>query len=217
MKAIAIWSRNNPVAARIVITCCHIALGFLACYIGLALKKLAIFLPVKIFWISVVAFFIATFMHTTFYSYSVSFGLRKLLDAPILLIGFFMIIASANQPNVNHFIFYSPLRGSFVEEKNTSTNNHKPTFKEVKKQWKELRQMIKKERASAGGIIISVLVGLLLLLLVMSASCSLACDNQGGLAIIVLIAGLAGIFFVIKLILHLLPRKQKPEAATPSS
>jgi hypothetical protein len=202
LKTIANWSRQHFIAARIIIALSHTIIGICATYIGIQLKKNNVFFPTQLFWFFLILFFAVSIYHQQFYSFRLPFYKRKFLDLVILLSGFMMIITTSNQPDTNHLNFYTTLKGSFAERKaNALVPVIKPNGKEVRKQWKELKKEMKAGGASGGSIAIAVVVGLILIALVASASCSLACNNQGALSIIVLLGGLAGIFFIMKAII----------------
>ena len=127
-------------------------------------------------------------------------------------------MALSNQKSPEHFATYTQVQGSF--SKGETDPVVKPSAREIKKQLKELRQFIKKEKPSIGAVIGAIIVGLFLAGLVLSAACSLSCNGHDGLAALVAVGGLVAIFFIMKLILKPRRRPQKDaekDAVKPSN
>jgi hypothetical protein len=184
-------------------------IGICGSYLGVQLNANNIFIPTSVFWFSLILFSGISILHQQLYSSRLSFYKRKLLDLVILLSGFMMIITTSNRPDTNHLNMYTTLQGSFAEKKvSASEPVIKPTGKEVRKQWKELKKEMRATGASGGAIAISVVVGLVLIALVASLACTLACNNQGALSIVVLLGGLAGVFFIMKAIIRSSTRRR---------
>ncbi|MCW3107347.1 MAG: hypothetical protein JWQ09_1853 [Segetibacter sp.] len=201
MKRIAFWSRDHKIAARILIAICHIIIFFLACYVGIGLKENNFFLSPLVFWIFTILSILITILFSKPYA-SFSFSKKKVLDGLILLSSFIMIVSFTNQKNVTLFTSYKTLQGSFSEKNtNVSEPKSKPSIKELKKQLKELKRMVKRDEASAGGIILAILLGAGLSALILAGACSLSCDGNGGLAVLVLLGGLTAVFFICRLII----------------
>jgi uncharacterized membrane protein YbhN (UPF0104 family) len=202
MRAIALWSRHHILAARALIGISHIIIFCLAYYVGAELQKNSIFISPTVFWLFGALFLVVNFSFSSSYA-SFSFYKRKLLDGLILVSSFIMIVSFANHDKGHYFIFYKTVRGSFTEKKNKPGEN-KPiaSVKELKKQLKELRAMAKKGGgASAGGIVLAILVAAGLGILLSGAVCSLSCNGHDALAVMLLIGGVTAIFFICKLIL----------------
>jgi hypothetical protein len=209
MKLIALWSSKHLSAARMIIAFCHISLACLACFVGISLQEYDVLLSVEMFWIAS-GVFGAIFIICNRMGYrSISFYKRKTLDVTVIICSFIMITVLSNQKNVTQLSTFPSATGSFPTH--LSAPVKQPTFKDFRKQWKELKSLVKKNKPSAGAIIGAILLGLLLTALVASASCSLACNGQDALALIVLLGGLTGIFFLIRLLLR---PKQQPKSST---
>jgi hypothetical protein len=208
MKSLAYWSRDHKNTARLLIAVCHVMIAGLALYIGTSLKALQLNIPASVFWIAISVFIAVTFLFSKSYK-TFSFYARKKLDAVILLSGFVIMVAFSNQKSVEHFVSYNSLHGSFVskEVEPSKVGSAKPSLKDLKKQLKELRKIARNNNASGGGIALAILTAVLLGYLLLIAVCSLSCSGQDALAVIVLIGGIAGIFFLCKLIIQTTKRK----------
>lgn len=211
MKNIAFWSRDHKMAARLLIAVCQILIICLGCYVGIGLAKSAFFIFPAVFYIFTGLFITINLLFSTRYK-SYSFNRKKMLDGLVLLCSFVMIISLSNQQNISRVTLYKSIIGSFDQKK---VSNAEPagrlSFKVARKQLKELRRIVKQERPSAGLVLLAVISGILLSLLVASVSCSLACDGQDGLAILVLLAGLPAIFFLCRAILRSNKKKLKQQ------
>lgn len=213
MKTIARWSSHHIIASRLLIAICHIGIACLASYVGISLLHSGLHIPVPIFWISIIIFLSILLTYKTPTYKNLSFYRKKLVDISVAACSFIVITASANQPTTSHFIFYSQLSGALPEKVEPQK---KMSIKELKRQWKEIKMLAKKEGASAGRIGIAVLVGLLLIMLVASASCSASCNGQGALAAIILIGGLAGVFLIVRAIIRGGRRRNNNPSVQPS-
>ncbi|RYG00739.1 MAG: hypothetical protein EOO07_35060 [Chitinophagaceae bacterium] len=203
MRAVAVWSGKHIVAARILIAVCHVFIGCSACFVGGALNKYNISIPAQFFWLSLIFFIVILFIKRKSYSSKISLSKRKLWGGLILISSFVMISSSANQKVTSHFSLYNSLQGSFAETKVLPTEKvTRPSYKEVRKQFKELRIAMREGRASAGVIVVVILLSILLGFLLLAASCSLACNGQEVLAYILLFGGLAAIFFIGRLLIR---------------
>ena len=218
MKSIARWSHKNILAARIIIVISHILITCIACYVGIALQANRQFIPPQFVWIFGGLFGLTFLISKKVGYHRISFYKRKGLDFAVVFLSFLMIAAFANQKSCFHITSYSSVQGSV--SKVVVNPISKPSAKELRKQFRELKMMLKQNRPTAGAIIGAVLVGLFLISLVAILSCSLACNAQEGLAVLVLLAGLTGVFFVVKLLLKpkkKLNKKVPDEAAKPAN
>lgn len=206
MKIIALWSRDHKYLARVLIGFCHITIFVLAFYVGLSLQKNEIFIPHSILWVSTAFFIFISIVFSKLYK-SFLFTRRKILDGAILFCSFIMVVSFANEKNIADITSFGTTKGSFEEIK-PGDKGHKPSLRELRKQYKEFKKAIKEGRASAGGVLLAILTAAFLGTLVASASCSLACNGHDALAVIVLIGGIAGIFFVCSLIIKGTRRRQ---------
>ena len=210
MKSIARWSSINIIAARFLIGFCHIFILVLGCYVGIALQLYEVVIPAQLFWIFASLFALTFLVSYKIGYFKISFYKRKIFDFAVLLCSFIMIISLANQKTPASFTSYNYVQASFTNP--LPVSGSKPSIKELKKQFKELKTILKRDRPTAGAVIGAILIGLLLAGVVASASCSLACNGQDGLAVLVLLAGLTGIFFVVKLLLR--TKKSPPKTST---
>jgi hypothetical protein len=202
MKNIAFWSRDHKTTARLLTAVCHIIIFCAACYIGIGLKENNLSIPPLVFWIFAAIFILINIVFSKPYT-SFAFYKKKLFDAIILVTCFIMIVGFANQKNIGSFTSYNTLQGSFLKKHaKVSEPTSKPSIREIKKQWKELRKLTKGEGASAGGIVLAILVAAILGSLVMAVSCSLACNGQNALAVFTILGGITAIFFICRLILR---------------
>jgi Kef-type K+ transport system membrane component KefB len=213
MKSIARWSSKHVFAARIVIAICHILIAGIAYFVGTALELYDKIIPIELFFLSAFAFAIIFFIVEQVGYKRISFYKRKVLDFAIILCSFVMMMALANHKTPTHFTTYPQVQGSFSKVQTDPIA--KPSVKELKKQFKDLRQNIKKEKPSAGAVVGAILIGLLLGWIVLSAACSLSCNGQDGLAAFVAVGGVVVIFFVLKLILKSGQRRRKDVEPTP--
>ncbi len=209
MKRIAFWSRDHIIAARILIAFCHILIFCLACYIGTGINKNNLLIPPCIFWLFTALFIVINVAFSKSYS-SYSFNTKKILDGLIFLCAFVIMVSFANQKRTVNVTFYNSLHGSFSGKNSKASESvNKPTLRELRKQLKELKRLLKADRASAGGILLAVFVASLLWIFLAAASCSLSCSGQGGLAVLVLLSGITGIFFLCRFILKATRKKNK--------
>lgn len=201
MRTIAVWSHHNKIAARILIAICHVCIIYLGCYAGLGLKQNQVFLSPAFFWISISIFPGLYLLFSRSYPL-LSFNKRKLLDSVIVLSSFIMVISFSNQKDINHFIIYNSLNGSFDQSKvKAAETPQKQSFKQLKKQYKELRKTIKRGKVSTGNVVLAIIAGIGLGIILAAGACSLACNGQDTLAIIVLAGGLTAIFFICRAII----------------
>lgn len=214
MKLIAKWGSHNKRAAQIIIALSHLLIAILACYVGIGLQSKNISLPVEVFWTTTTAAIFLFFIFRNATYRRLPFSRRKMADLLLGLCSFIMIASSANQPTTSHFVIYTSLHGALPEKVEPVK---KASIKELKKQWKEIKTMVKREGASGTRIALAVLAGLLLLYVVAALACSASCNGQDALAVIVLIGGIAGIFFVVRAILRGGRRSQKKQSVQPSS
>jgi hypothetical protein len=214
MKSLARWSHKNILAARIIIIVSHIFITCIACYVGIALRANNQFIPSQFFLIFAGLFGLTFFVSKNVGYRSISFYKRKSLDFAVVFLSFLMIAAFANQKSYVHITAYNSLQGSV--SKVVVNPTAKPSAKELRKQFRELKTLLKQNRPTARAIIGAVLVGLFLISVVATLSCMLACNAQEGLAVLVLLAGLTGVFFVVKLLLKPKkdPKKKVSDEAT---
>ena len=209
MKTIAYWSSNHKLAARILIVVCYILIIYLASYVGIGLQQHHMLLSPAVFYISVSVFLSCNLLFTQCYHFF-SFNKRNLLDFVVGLCSFIIVISITIQQNISHLTVYTSLNGSFYQKNVSVSEPHKkPSLKELKKQFKELKKISKDGTASTGGVVLAVLVGLFLTSLLAAGSCSLACNQQSALAILLAIGGLTAIFFICKAIISF-TRKKAP-------
>jgi hypothetical protein len=208
MKSIALWSRDHIIAARTLIVVCRVIMFCLAWYIGSEFQKNHILIAPSVFWLFSTLFLIITFLFSNSYS-SFRFYKRKLLDGLIVVCSCMMVISLANQKSDHCFNFYEPLQGSFAEKKvKASEIPSKPSVRALRKQLKALKMMTKKGGgASAGGVALAILAAVALGMLLAAAACSLSCNGQDGLAILLLIGGITAIFFICRLIIRATRKK----------
>jgi threonine/homoserine/homoserine lactone efflux protein len=177
-----------------------------------------IFSPI-VFWAALLIICVVMLAFSKPY-YFFSFYKKKRYDALVLLLSFVMMVAFANEKSTKYFISYNGLQSSFPTEKlvtTTTTNkSSRPSFKDLKRQFKELKKVAKSDRASTGGIIGAVLVAVLLTPLVAAASCSLECNGQGALAILVLLGGFTAIFLICWAILKISKKHPSQNEETPT-
>lgn len=210
MKSIARWSSKHIIAARFIIGISHLILATLACYSGIVLQQNNINIPIHYLWLSITSCFLIFLLSNKLGYNTISFYKKKLLDCSLIVLSFIMILVLSARKNTSTSFLYSSVQGSFTTS--VSVPASKPTVKELKKQWKQLRAMLKGEKPSIGAVIGAILIALLLTAIVAAASCSLACNGQDALAVLVLLGGLTATIFITRL---LLKRKKQPKIITP--
>ena len=226
MTKLSVWARQHPANARIIIVVLHLFLILLAMYAGTMLVQLDLKLPVFSFYICCLLFLVAVFIypprHQRYYHFNKRqlYIIRKSCDFILGISSFMMILflAGKNYTRDSFSPMFSvkallvtgrdkPTAAAIVaslsyRDKATLTRSEKRILRtEFRRQLKAYTiAKIKKEDNRAAKILLIVLaiiaaVGLTYLLA--GLSCSIACGGAEGLAVLVFIAGLAGILVLL--------------------
>ncbi len=225
LKSCSYWARNNPVKARWIIAAAHIA-GVLNAYCLRLLGYLEDWhWPLWITPVALSVFFLAYWFYPdpkrrnqpSLFAYS--WGRQKLADALLILSAWILIVSGTNglpQPEIAAQPRAVPAALHWTPDQAIKATPEKEFFKtarhKVKSELKALKadwKKHKKEGDTAGKValvILTILLGLVLLYGLVLLSCSISCSGNEGLAIVVLIGGLAGIIvgtvFAIRAILR---------------
>lgn len=204
MKTIALWSRNHKTSARILIGLCHIIIFCLALYVGIGLKQNNFIMYPWLFIVFVGIYLLMKLLFSKKYSL-LPFFKRKVLSGFVVLTSFMLVVSFSNQNDPFQYSTYNSLHGSFDTEKKAKVV--KTNIKELKKQFKEFKKSVKEGKVTVVGVLLAILAAGILGYFVAAASCSLACNGQDALAILVLLGGLTAIFFICKLIIKATSKK----------
>jgi membrane protease YdiL (CAAX protease family) len=203
MKQLSYWAKLHPQSARLIIILLYIPINLIGLVLGSLLWDVGIQLTTAFLQL-IVFLVLALFL---IYPKKATFLKRKIFHGCMALCTFLMICFygnQINQPNPHIFVFNSTQAVSYT------TINEQPvkagigkSKKETHQLKKELRKQLRKSEdgkqlptwAKVLLILLSSIAALFLLVLVLYLSCSLACNGAEALAIIVLLAGLFGIFF----------------------
>lgn len=236
MNSIANWAKQHIAAARLLIALLHIYVFFSAIYLSQLLIDVGIFFTTnQAIVIAAVGFCIIAIAELHRRKANNSIARKRLqrfrflmmgICCTLLLVGFFSSLSvpknsvtnnalaaftsaeKKEKPNYESYedkqAFYKDLKAYY------STLSKKEMRKELRHQFKELSR----SSSTAGTIAIALLIILLVALAlvgIVSLSCSLACDGQGGLAWLVLIGGTASVIFLTILLVRAIRRKAKKQ------
>ena len=231
MRILSYWAKHHVAYARIILLVCHGSLAVIACFLGTTVTGIEL----SPFWTGLLA--VALFaVAATYPGNKKNYTRRKLYDFLIASGGFLLIFCVANQLN-KPLSFYQtvaaikivePSPYKFAEAKKLLEQFHKGektsfTAKEkrfIKKEFKyQLGQYAKakvlRKKATTEQVLLIILACIAavgLLYLVAALSCSIACSGADALAVIVLIAGTAGIVWgLVNLIRLIKKKKREPE------
>lgn len=223
MKTLSQWARCHPRTTIFIIILLHIVAGFNALVLGILLSLEEWIAPRWLVLLFVHLFFLAYILYPSRkgnrWSIPYSYVRQKVLDFTLILAASLTIafglsrlwISPANEiaPAKAHFINYEPASEKQIESSKrisrlkVSAKTQK-IRKQVRKNLREIRKTLKKQQNRKKRnwtrfllIFFGSLITLGLALLLAGLSCSIACSGQGGLALIVLIGGLAGLVWLV--------------------
>lgn len=212
MTPITAFARRHVVLARFIITAIHILLFFAAVVLANNLRSFGVVLPLQVFLYCICAFLLLAINRKKINAF---IG-QKALFFLVGLLMFTSLTCYFNNDSFRQVNNYPTAEGV------TSVSEKPMTKKEARKKFrsavKEIKKSLKKQ-GNAGKVILTILVILLalgLLAALAALSCSIACNTSGVLALIVFLAGLAGIVLLFLWAIRMInrknsaPRKQPP-------
>lgn len=222
MKHISIWAKQNRTAARCILVFLYLPLNILAIYNGMLLSDIGLQLGSAFLYITVSC----TLLLFLFYRGKASYYRRKSMHFLMAACTYFLVLFMGNQVNTSkpQFPFFETINAVeqvplLSKENNREAGNFKPSIKLHKKEWKKIVRSETKENPQWLKILLTVLVIVVaagLLVGLAALACNLACAGSEALAVIVLLAGGAGIIFAAVLTIQWIfgrkRRKRKQEA-----
>lgn len=208
MKQISYWAKGHVTYARIIVTCIKIILFVIAGYIGKNLIETGVNIPRGNFYI----FFGATALFAALYYprrqrlRKFSYVRQKCCDLLIIISSFMVVMTWSNNRGLGAG-FATVSGSSFVEHPAKSSLSHKERKALRKQFFKQLKFMMAKSKdgkrsTNSGRLILAILAAVVLVALLVPLVCSLSCSGSDFLAILVAVAGLVGIFFLLKALLR---------------
>lgn len=209
MIRISFWASKHQLAARALLAVFHIALFSATVFVAVLLDQINVHLHYTVPLVALgllVASIILYPAERKTRSFLKNYLKRKSCEFVFLWSTLICVcFVFNNDVRVSFFNSYQTLNGSFVSSKDkvTETRSKSNVFskKTVKQQFKELLKELKRSKKASGDkaglIILTILGGLALTFVVLALSCSLACNGSEGLAIAVLIGGVAAVIFLM--------------------
>ena len=221
MKRISKWAQRHPMTARLIITLCHlliIANGLLA---GLFLffndwqhASYTLFLLMTSFTLLVI-FYPERGRKTGPFKHS--YRSQKAFDFGLVFFTFLMISVGSNNWLAKKFgtVAISSPTATFIVNKQKKPSKRQ-LKKQIRKELRALKKVFKKQRNKKGTKVVRILLTLLLFgaavgigFLTAIASCSFSCSGNNGMAVLVVLGGVAAIVLLLSFSLPKLWPKNK--------
>ncbi|KIC91214.1 hypothetical protein [Flavihumibacter sp. ZG627] len=238
MKRISLWAKNHVYAARVLITIIQIALFFLVDRMANILGKAGIELPASLVFISLAVIGLCVLLYPRYkarLSYQSSYYKRKGLEITVAISSCIIIATCLNNnailansrqtTNAANVTGDQPKGSALVSNpssQKTTILSKSSKKKELRTQWKALKKAIREGKDDEGvQIFLIILLGLGLALLLSVLVCSIACSGADAIAVLVAIAGTAGIIFLCTRLIQNAtgkrPFKKRKQESAPST
>ena len=205
MMSLSLWAARNKWTARIILIISYLLLIGMAILVSDLLSETKTVLPGFLFSSAILVYLIAAAMYPSKKEKRYkNYYFRKACDLMLVSCSLLMIICTGylkSQTSSSSLSVVSAASNETASElvKKKKKSIKKEQIKKIKALYKELKAAYKNgpKGTKALLIILTVIVGIGLLLLVLAASCSLACSGMGGASVLVGVLGTGLVIFFL--------------------